>query len=359
MRFLSHLVTVFIAGLIVCPTLAAQVNIHDQKEKKWYEQERWQMPKPNPQAKILPLIKVAGNKFVNANGDTIVFRGLSVSDPDKLEGQGHWGKSYFEEVQKMGAKLVRIPVHPIAWKERTPVVYLKLLDQAVSWCTELEMYVIIDWHSIGNLVMELFQNPIYDTTKKETYEFWRTIAGHFRGHNTVAFYEIFNEPTNFNGLLGNMSWEEWKTLNENIIHLIKAYDPETIPLVAGFDWAYDLNHLRYNPINAEGIAYVTHPYAMKRPQPWEPRWEENFGFAANKYPVMATEIGFGIMGEEQIDENHYGPRIINFLEEKNISWLAWIFDAEWHPHLFESWENYKLTQSGAFFKKMLHEKNKK
>ena len=77
--------------------------------------------------------------------------------------------------------IVRIPVHPVAWRERTPEKYLELLDEAVDWCTDLGMYVIIDWHSIGNLWMELFQDPMYNTTKIETYEFWRTIARNFAG----------------------------------------------------------------------------------------------------------------------------------------------------------------------------------
>jgi len=106
--------------------------------------------------------------------------------------------------------LVRIPVHPVAWRERTPAKYLQLLDQAVEWCTDLGMYIIIDWHSIGNLKMELFQDPMYNTTQKETFEFWQAISRHFSGNNTVAFYELFNEPTTYRGQLGNISWADWK-----------------------------------------------------------------------------------------------------------------------------------------------------
>jgi len=61
--------------------------------------------------------------------------------------------------------------------------------------------------------------------------------------------------------------------------------------VAGFDWAYDLTPLILSPIAAEGIGYTTHPYSNKRPQPWEPKWEEDFGFATAKYPIIATEFG--------------------------------------------------------------------
>jgi aryl-phospho-beta-D-glucosidase BglC (GH1 family) len=244
-------------------------NLGAQETRPWFQDGPFRFPKANPKTKALSLIKVEGNKFVNSEGKTILFRGISISDPDKIERQGHWNKNHFEKVKETGAMIVRIPVHPVAWRDRTPEKYLELLDQAIEWCTDLGMYVMIDWHSIGNLGMELFQNPMYNTSKQETYQFWRTIAQHFVGNNTVAFYEIFNEPTTYRGQLGSMTWAEWKGINEKIIELIRSFDKETIPLVAGFDWAYDLSPLHDDPINAEGIGYVTHPYENKRTQPWE------------------------------------------------------------------------------------------
>lgn len=349
LAFLSLII--FFAGSQI-ESLSQESTNPDQKS--WWESGSWQRPVENPDLKILPLIKVSGNKFVSETGDTLLLRGLSISDPDKLLGQGHWNKKHFEKVKEMGTVLVRIPIHPVAWRERTPDKYLELLDQAAAWCTELGMYIIIDWHSIGNLGMELFQNPMYNTSKQETYEFWRTIATHFRGHNTVAFYEIFNEPTLYRGQLGHMSWAEWKEINEKIIYLIRSYDAEPIPLVAGLDWAYDLTPLHTDPINASGIGYTTHPYEHKRTEPWEPKWEENFGFAAQKYPIMATEFGFGIWPGREFTEDHYAYHIVNYLEEKGISWICWVFDAEWGPRMLESWDTYELNVSGEFFKKAMH-----
>jgi len=313
-------------------------------------------------AQKLPLISVKGNKFVDPEGNTVLFRGLAISDPDKLQMQGHWSRDHFAKVKDMGAKLVRIPVHPVAWRERTPAEYLKLLDQAVEWCTDLEMYIDLDWHSIGNLTTGLFQDPMYETSQQETYSFWRTVARHFAGHNTIAFFELFNEPTTYNNQLGPVNWMEWKREQEDLIAIIRAYNPQVIPLVAGFDWAYDLTPLRLAPINAEGIGYVTHPYANKRPQPWAPKWEEDFGFAAAKYPVVATEFGgfgpprpspsVGGEGAAPAPPEPYGPAIIKYLESKGISWVVWCFDPEWRPSLISNWE-YQLTASGEFARKAM------
>jgi aryl-phospho-beta-D-glucosidase BglC (GH1 family) len=337
----------------------AQTKSEKEVPLKWWN-SGYNPPQPfkSTYEKKLPLIQVKGNRFVNSNGDTVLFRGLAIADPDKLEGQGHWNKEHFEKVKEMGAMIVRIPVHPIAWRERTPEKYLKLLEQAVEWCTELDMYIDIDWHSIGNLKMELFQDPSYNTSVAETNNFWRTIARHFAGNNTIAFYEIFNEPTLYFGQLGRMSWEDWKEINEDIIATIRAYDKETIPLVAGFDWAYDLTPILISPIEAEGIGYVTHPYPHKRSQPWEPKWDENFGFATDRYPVVATEFGF-VLGKYGLADNEdYGNRIITYLEGKGISWFCWIFDPEWFPMLLKSWDTYELTEGGEFFKKAMQGKLK-
>jgi hypothetical protein len=330
------------------------IQVRAQEERHWWESGPWVWPQPNPQAELMPLISVRGNSFVNPDGDTILLRGLSISDPDKIEIQGHWNREHFEQVKSTGAGIVRIPVHPVAWRKRTPDKYLELLDQAVEWCTELELYVMIDWHSIGNLGMELFQNPMYNTSKQETYRFWRTIANHFKGHNTVAFYEIFNEPTIYRGQLGSMTWAEWKQINEYIIKLIRSFDQETIPLVAGFDWAYDLTPLHTNPLDAEGIGYVSHPYEHKRRPPWEPKWEEAFGFAKAQYPVVVTEFGFGLRRGQTLDTDHYAYHIIDYLEGKGISWVCWVFDPEWGPRMLQSWDTYELTESGAFFKEAMH-----
>ena len=177
---------------------------------------------------------------MDPSGNTVLFRGLAISDADKLEMQGHWNKQHFVKVQEMGAKLVRIPVHPVAWRERTPAEYIKLLDQAVGWCTELDMYVIVDWHSIGNLETEVFQEfDVRHHQGRRPLLFGERWPGTSPAITQWRFSSFSTSQPHFAtssarslGLIGREPWRKEITL-------IRANDPQVIPLVAGFDWAYD------------------------------------------------------------------------------------------------------------------------
>jgi hypothetical protein len=311
------------------------------------------------QTRELSRISVKGNAFVTSDGKPVVFRGLDTSDPGKLERDGHWNKAYFEEMKRWGANITRFPVHPKAWRERGEENYIRLLDQGVQWANEVGMYAIIDWHSIGNLRTEKFQRDIYETTKEETFAFWKSMASHFKDNTTVAFFELFNEPTVMNGQLGTCTWAQWKDMMEELIGVIRENGSTTVPLVAGFNWAYDLTPVATDPINAEGIGYVSHPYPMKRQKPWEDQWTRDWGFVAEKYPLILTEIGF--CGPDDrgahvpvISDESYGDAITKYCGERGISYTVWVFDPNWSPMLFTDW-NFTPSRQGRYFKNALQQ----
>lgn len=310
----------------------------------------------------LSRVTAKGNQFVTADGKPIVFRGLAASDPDKLARDRHWNRQYFEEAKSWGANIVRLPVQPSAWRSQGKEDYLRLLDQGVGWAKELRLYVIIDWHSIGNLAEEKYhRRDAYRTTRLETIEFWSTIAKHYAGENTVAFFELFNEPA-LGEKLGNCSWQQWKQIMEETIATIRTNGGTAVPLVAGFDFGYDLTPVAKFPINAEGIGYVSHPYAMKRKAPWPDQWTKDWGFVADTYPVFATEIGFCPADDKQahipvIGDEAYGDVLTSYFERKGISYAVWCFDPDWAPTLIRDW-TFAPTRQGAYFKQAFQKKRK-
>jgi endoglucanase len=310
----------------------------------------------------LPVVSVQGNHFVNATGATVIFRGLATSDPAELLKKGQWGRRYFEEARKWNANVVRIPVHPADWRRLGEAEYLKMLDDAVRWSGELGMYVIIDWHTIGNMLTGVYHLPMYVTSRDETFRFWYAIAERYKNNPVVAMYELYNEPTNRDGNMGPMPWGDYRRLIEDLTSMVQTINPRAIVLVAGFNWGYDLSQVRYDPVRASNVAYVTHPYPQKRREDWETNWQRDWGQVAEKYPIVATEFGFmdakarGAHVPVIADEK-YGEAIIAFFEKRGISWTPWVFDAEWAPQLIDDW-NYTPSRQGAFFREKMRQLNK-
>ena len=169
-------------------------------------------------------VKVQGNKFIGPDGKELVFRGLCFSDPVKLVRDGQWNERYFAEAADWGANVVRFAVHPsnlndMGWEET-----FTAMDQGIAWAKQYGMYVIMDWHSIGNLKDELYTSPMYNTTKAETFKFWRKVAQRYKDEPTVALYELFNEPTVTAPEVGDCSWTEWRELQEQIIDMPSVSD---------------------------------------------------------------------------------------------------------------------------------------
>lgn len=302
-------------------------------------------------------IRVQGNRLVDDSGQTVILRGVNIADPDKLVKQGKWSKAHFEAAKSFGANHIRLPVHPIAWRSRGAKGYLKLIDQAVVWANELDLHLIVDWHSMGNVTQELYFHPMYVTNKQETREFWRTIAARYAGLATIAVYELFNEPTINSGKLGEMDWQAWKAFNEELISIIHAHDKNIVVLVAGFNWAYDLSQVARHPIAREGVAYAIHPYPQKSPGPYPQTWEAAWGYLSDTYPLIATEIGW--MGADEkgahrpvIDDGRYGPLITDYFARKGISFTVWCFDPDWPPQMISDW-NYTPTGQGRFFREFM------
>lgn len=362
MRTLGYYLTFFCSLFFISPASVAD-NAWENTSGWWNQTDIPAFDKSKI-AKQLPLIKVQGNKFVDESGKAIVFRGLNISDPDKISRDKHFTKKHFEVIHSWGANVIRVPVHPSAWRKQGKKAYLAMLDQTIIWANELGIYVILDWHSIGNLKSQMFQNNSYYTDKPETFDFWRTVSERYAGINAVAFYEIFNEPTVFNGRLGIVSWEEWKAINEEAITIIQAHNPNAISLVAGFNWAYDLTPIAKMPIERKNIAYVSHPYPMKVGAPYEKNWDRDFGFAAEKYPVFATEIGYQLATDKGahvpvIDDGSYGKRITDYFGSKGISWVGWVFDPDWSPQMFTDYKTYEPTMQGKHFREVMLKENKK
>ena len=308
---------------------------------------------------------INGNKILDDKGIEVVFRGVNILDPAWMDSiYKNLNDGYFNEISNWKAKIIRIPIHPTAYRFYGKSNYLNILDRAVESAAKNKIYCVLVFHSIGFPPEETYENlaangapwtdPIYKYNNSELIEFWKDVANHYnKNDDRIAFYEIFNEPTMNKANNGSNSWLEWKQKAEELVDIIRNIDDDAKIIVNGLDYGYDLSFVKNNPLNRQNIVYGTHPYPNKQKS-----WDDAFGSIKENYPVFATEFGFDPNTKENYKaDEKYGNDLINYLESKKISWTAWSFSTDWYPNLLTDW-TYNTSISGKLFKDYLINLNK-
>jgi endoglucanase len=269
-----------------------------------------------------------GNRLVNSAGEVIRLKGLMIPDPARVAGEGRYTRALFETLRATGANVVRIPVHPQHWS-KDPEYLTRYLDPAVRWTGELGMYVILDWHSIGNVLTGYApQVPqLFCHTEAMTTNFWERVAGRFNDAPHVIF-EIFNEPQ-------NISAADWRRCANRLVAAIRAQRARQLIIVGGLEYGRDLDWVLREPVAGENLAYASHIF----PSHARSGWDHDFGSVAKRHPVVVTEWGF--IDQTQTprppdvylsgDARTYGEPLMSYLDGRGIGWVACWFDAQWQP----------------------------
>jgi len=284
-------------------------------------------------------LKVNGNQIFDGDGKAIILQGVMPPDPAVLNRRGNFNREFFESIQKTKANVIRIPVHPEEWVKDEDYLW-RYLFPIVTWAGEMNMYVIIDWHYIGNVATGTgSQMPDIEIAPKElTIEFWKLMATYFRDAPNVIF-EIFNEPE-------SIGVEEWRSNATEIIQIIRDQKAEQLIIVGGIDFGRDLSWVIENPIIDENIAYASHIYPIHSSDMWQ-YW---FGEVAEKYPVLITEWGFMDENRDAApdyligSESSYGQPFMEYLDARGIGWVGCWYDDNWIPNMFtRDWKAYTLN----------------
>jgi hypothetical protein len=184
----------------------------------------------------------------------------------------------------------------------------QLVCKGIRIATELDMYVIVDWHMVGAEDPK-DKNPLY--YKDEALEFFGRITEEFKDYNNVI-YEIMNEPN------GDTTWEHCRAYAKVVIPVIRQ-NTDAIVLVGNPHWSSNLNVVMQKPLTEfTNIMYTYHFYAADHTQTYQVQNAYDKGF-----PVFISEHGgMNSDGDGDINvssiENWY-----RILDERNISYVAW------------------------------------
>ena len=122
-----------------------------------------------------------------------------------------------------------------------------LVNKGVGYATDLGMYVIIDWHVLGE------GDP--NVHKDDAIEFFKEMSSNYASNDNVI-YEICNEPN------GNVKWADVKSYAEEVIPVIRERDNDALIIVGTPTWSQDVDIAAADPIkDYDNILYAIHFYA--------------------------------------------------------------------------------------------------
>lgn len=122
-----------------------------------------------------------------------------------------------------------------------------LVDKGVTAATNLDMYVIIDWHILHDLSPKVYED--------EAKAFFEEMSSKYKDYDNVI-YEICNEPN------GITTWSDVKSYAEEIIPIIKANNEDAVIIVGTPTWSQDVDIAAKDPIKGyDNIMYALHFYA--------------------------------------------------------------------------------------------------
>jgi aryl-phospho-beta-D-glucosidase BglC (GH1 family) len=219
------------------------------------------------------------------------------------------------------------------------------VDKAVQAATEAGLYVIIDWHILGD------GNP--QKNKAAARDFFARMAKTYKNYPNVM-YEICNEP---NG--DDVRWKtEIKPYAEEIIPIIRRHDKDGIILVGTSTWSSDIDQAAKDPLKGKNIMYVAHFYAGSHGDNYQRKIKDALSLGA---PAFVTE--WGTTRADTTGGVFYYPTLywVDFLDEYKLSWCNWSISTrdEYTSALRTTalprgnWSPYDLTESGLFVRSLI------
>jgi endoglucanase len=277
-------------------------------------------------------------------------------------------KQDIANIKSLGCDVIRLPVNLHSMTSGSPSyildpLYVSFLDSVITWCEDLNMYLIIDNHSfdpnvgtspdIGNILTKV----------------WSQTAAHLKDRSDYILYEILNEPH-------GISTSSWGSIQNQVINTIRASDSKHTIIVGGSGYnsynelsglpSYTDDNLLYTfhfydpfMFTHQGATWtdpsmaplsgVPFPYDAASmpacPPALKGTWVES---SLNNYPFVGTvdyvkellniavnfknsrhvnifcgEFGVFIPNSDPTDRCYWYEEVRKYLEENDIPWTSW------------------------------------
>ena len=217
----------------------------------------------------------------------------------------------------------------------------RLIDDGVKYASRQGMYVIIDWHVLGE------GDP--NIHKEDAIAFFGEVSDKYADYGNVI-YEICNEPN------GNVSWSDVKQYAEEVIPVIREHDPYAIILVGTPQWSQLIGDAAADPIEGyDNIMYTLHFYAATHKEELRSSMEDAI---KDGLPFFVCECSIcDASGNGSIDEES-ARAWVELMDRYDVSYVAWaVINKNETAALIDSsctklsdWSDKELSEAGRWFK---------
>lgn len=151
---------------------------------------------------VNPFIRTQGAKFIDGDGQEIIFRGMGFYHGNVATAPDTFNEKDFENMAGIGFNSIRLylsanffentSTNPISYKQATWV----WLDQRIAWAKKYKITLILCMvHTSG--ATGISDRALFTDANRQDrlVALWKTIAQRYKDDPVIAAYELMNEPT--------------------------------------------------------------------------------------------------------------------------------------------------------------------
>lgn len=254
-------------------------------------------------------LQVSGTQLTNKDGHAVQLKGISTHGLSWFP--EYVNKECFRQLrEEWNVNVIRLAMYTSEYggycSGGDQEALKELIRNGVENASELDMYVILDWHILSD------GNP--NTYLDQARDFFQEMSQDYASRNNVL-YEICNEPN------GSTSWSDIKAYAEEIIPVIRNNDEDGIIIVGTPNWSQYVDQAAADPISGyDNIMYSLHFYAATHKDSLRKAMTDAIDAGL---PIFVSEYGIcDASGNGSIDENQ-ARKWIDVMNQYGISYVAW------------------------------------
>ena len=166
----------------------------------------------------------------------------------------------FEDMKTLGIEIVRVQITFEEFSSGEPDYIVEdwlweKIDNAVEWCTELKMYMIITFmNGTGS------GSKTKPDVEKMLLKIWPQITARYKDSSEYILYEVYNEPHFISGNLA-ADVSKWNKIQGNVLKKIRETDKTRTVIVGAEDWNSATQLLKLPDYKDDNIILNYHDYS--------------------------------------------------------------------------------------------------